>query len=429
MNSTAAQDNHQGELALSNRLNQHCLCTTLDRKLLAEAVGRAADDPAFNMDQLESRSNLLSNVLVFLSSDDIADMHGIVEAIEATAKLPDYLNAVLAWAPESAQRDFGPLGAFMGYDFHLDDSGPRLIEVNTNAGGAFINALLAKSQKACCSEIERGLIEMQAEEFDGHARDVFILEWRLQRGAGRPRRMAIIDDRPEEQYLFPEFILARQLLRKNGIDAVIGNASALEYKAGKLLLDGQEIDLVYNRLVDFSLADPSHAALAAAYRDGAVVVTPNPHNHAIHAAKRNLTLLSDPDWLKAAGLPEEMRLRLAGIPKTTLVTPENAMAMWADRKTLFFKPLSGYGGKAVYRGDKVTKGVWAGIAEGGYVAQAFAAPSQRMIKLDGAPVQRKMDIRLYTYAGQVLLTAARLYQGQTTNFRTPGGGFAPVFII
>jgi hypothetical protein len=31
--------------------------------------------------------------------------------------------------------------------------------------------------------------------------------------------------------------------------------------------------------------------------------------------------------------------------------------------------------------------------------------------------------------GQVLLTAARLYQGQTTNFRTPGGGFAPVFAI
>jgi len=27
----------------------------------------------------------------------------------------------------------------------------------------------------------------------------------------------------------------------------------------------------------------------------------------------------------------------------------------------------------------------------------------------------------------VLLYAARMYQGQTTNFRTPGGGFAPVF--
>jgi hypothetical protein len=52
-----------------------------------------------------------------------------------------------------------------------------------------------------------------------------------------------------------------------------------------------------------------------------------------------------------------------------------------------------------------------------------------MIKLDGRPERRKTDVWLYTYGGRVLLTAARLYQGQTTNFRTPGGGFAPVVAI
>ena len=361
--------------AISDQLNQRCLCTTLDRKLLAENVRRAVDDPAFSVEQLESRPNLLSNVLVFLASDDLAHMRGIVEAIEATAQLPAYRKAVLAWAPQSAQRDYGPLGAFMGYDFHLDDSGPKLIEVNTNAGGAFINALLAKAQKACCSEIERGLIAMRSEDFDSRALNVFTEEWRLQRGTGRPRRVAIIDDQPEEQYLYPEFILARQLLRAHGIDAVIGDASALTYEAGKLRLDGEEIDLVYNRLVDFSFSDTHHAALAAAYKEGAVVVTPNPHTHAIYAAKRNLTLLSDQTWLKAAGLSDALRTRLAGIPKTTVVTPENLDALWADRKNLFFKPLSGHGGKAVYRGDKVTKGVWADIAAGGYVAQALATPA------------------------------------------------------
>ena len=41
----------------------------------------------------------------------------------------------------------------------------------------------------------------------------------------------------------------------------------------------------------------------------------------------------------------------------------------------------------------------------------------------------KVDVRLYTYAGEVLLAAARLYQGQTTNMRTPGGGFAPVLEV
>lgn len=414
---------------LSDRLNQRCLCVTLDRKLLADVVDRETSDAAFSVSLIENKPNLFSNVPVFLSSLAIAEMQGIAEAIEATARLPGYQNAVLGCAPESAQRDFGPLGAFMGYDFHLDDSGPRLIEVNTNAGGAFLNELLAKAQKACCTEVERGLIQIREKDFDTHVLEMFESEWRLQRGAGGPRRVAIIDDRPEEQYLYPDFVLARQLLRKHGIGAVIGDAAALEYEAGKLLLDGQEIDLVYNRLVDFSFALPGHAALAAAYRDGAVVVTPNPHNHALYAAKGNLTLLSNPAALTAFGLPQEMLIRLAGIPKTTLVTSGNADALWRDRKNLFFKPLSGYGGKAVYRGEKVTKGVWADIAAGGYVAQVFAAPGQRMIELDGAPTQRKMDVRLYTYAGETLLSAARLYQGQTTNFRTPGGGFAPVFVI
>lgn len=47
----------------------------------------------------------------------------------------------------------------------------------------------------------------------------------------------------------------------------------------------------------------------------------------------------------------------------------------------------------------------------------------------GESIALKTDIRLYTYAGELLLDAARLYQGQTTNMRTPGGGFAPVLQV
>ncbi len=38
-------------------------------------------------------------------------------------------------------------------------------------------------------------------------------------------------------------------------------------------------------------------------------------------------------------------------------------------------------------------------------------------------------MRAFAYAGKVQLFAARLWQGQTTNFRTPGGGFAAVRIV
>ncbi len=52
---------------------------------------------------------------------------------------------------------------------------------------------------------------------------------------------------------------------------------------------------------------------------------------------------------------------------------------------------------------------------------------QRRLRRNGAETALKLDIRNYVYDGEVQLLAARLYQGQTTNFRTPGGGFAPVF--
>ena len=187
--------------------------------------------------------------------------------------------------------------------------------------------------------------------------------------------------------------------------------------------------MVYNRLVDFSLEDDEHAALRTAYEGGAVVVTPNPRNHAILADKRNLTLLSDSAKLAHWGLDAEHAAALAGVPQTLRVKEADAQTLWNERKGFFFKPACGHGGKAVYRGDKLTRGTWSEIRAADYIAQRIAPPSERTIKLDGERVQRKVDVRLYTYDGEILIAAARLYQGQTTNFRTPGGGFAPVFFI
>jgi hypothetical protein len=414
--------------SVSDRLNQTCLCVTLDREALYEALEREAGDAAFRETFVRPRPHLFSNVPVFLSAGAVTEMQEIVKAIEATSRLAAYRAAALSWAPEIAQQDHGPVGALMGYDFHLGADGPRLIEVNTNAGGAFLNALLARAQRACCAQMEPPL-SPAAITFEDDAFRMFQDEWRHQRGTGGPHRVAIVDDNPEEQYLYPEFVLARQVLAERGVDAVIADAGHLRYEGGRLSIDGRDIDLVYNRVTDFALNRPEHTALREAYRDGAVVVTPNPHNHALLADKRNLSLLSDPATLEAWGVAPGARAHLTGVPRTILVTPGTADALWQSRKHWFFKPTGGHGGKAVYRGDKVTKGVWAEIARGGYVAQAFVPPSERMIRVDETPQGRKMDVRLYTYDARVLLTTARLYQGQTTNFRTPGGGFAPVFVI
>lgn len=113
---------------------------------LGLALDKEAGTPDFFKNLAAERPHLFSNVPVFLARSSLAEMREIVEAIETTARLPSYRDAVLSWAPDISREDHGPAGVLMGYDSHLDDDGPKLIEVNTNAGGAFLNAVLAKAQ-------------------------------------------------------------------------------------------------------------------------------------------------------------------------------------------------------------------------------------------------------------------------------------------
>ena len=413
----------------ADQLNSSCFCLTLDRNALCAALEREADDPDFCRRFVSPRSHLFSNVSMFIPKADLAAMQDVVSAIHSVSELQAYRERVMSWAPEIARFNPGPAGAFMGFDFHLTEDGPRLIEVNTNAGGAFLNNLLARAQTACCAPIDLHASGLPLRDFPAEVVAMFEAEWRLQ-GMGRPlRRIVIVDDEPAGQYLYPEFVLARQLLVWAGYDASIASPDAFSFTGAALLLDGQVVDLVYNRLVDFSLEQPKHEALRQAYVSCAAAVTPNPHNHALYADKRNLVVLSNPEELRGMGVDEGVVRILQAVPRTVVLTRENATQLWAQRKAMFFKPMRGYGSKAVYRGDKITRGVFDEIANGEYVAQAFAPPSERMMRVEGKTASRKVDVRIYAYAGKALLAAARLYQGQTTNFRTPGGGFAPVFAV
>ena len=415
--------------SVAEALNKECFCITLDRPALHDALLRDSGN-TITQELIDARPNLFSNAPMFLSAELLAQMHSTVRAIESVARLPMYREYIAAQSPAIAQHESGPLGVFMGYDFHLSANGPRLIEINTNAGGAFLNAALANAQRACCIEMETCMdLNDDNDKFDWAFWNMFLNEWHLQGRAGSPTRVAIVDEQPEEQYLYPEFQLARDFFERHAVEAVIVDAAALEYDGTRLLASGKPVDMVYNRLVDFVLDNPAHAALRQAYLDDAVVLTPHPGVHALFADKRNLIVLSDRDLLASWGVDESSLLALGNVLRTEVVTPEKAEQLWARRKQLFFKPAAGYGGKAVYRGDKLTRGTWEEIVKGGYVAQEFAPPSERMIEIDGNKEARNADIRLYTYDGNILLTAARLYQGQTTNFRTPGGGFAPIFSV
>ena len=416
---------------IAEQLNRECQCVTLDREALRQALQRGPAGADLYAMIAEGRPHLFAESAVFLGEQSIRRMAEVIAAVERVVALPAWSERVLAWAPASARHEPKAAGVFLGYDFHYEETGPQLIEINTNAGGGLLNAALAEAQQVCCAEMEAALAGRQGPAtLEQTFHEMFLAEWRAERGGAPLRTIAIVDEHPREQYLYPEFVLFRKLFERHDLAALIADPAELRFEAGALWSGDRRIDLVYNRLTDFGLELPANAALLEAWLSAAVVLTPHPRAHALYADKRNLALLSDEAALRELGADAETRATLlAGIPRTELVRRADAESLWQRRRQLFFKPAAGYGSKAAYRGDKVTKRVFEELLDGGYVAQALVPPSERHVGVGEATVGLKLDLRNYVYRGEVQLVIARLYQGQTTNFRTPGGGFAPVLTV
>ena len=423
---------NQLDLQRAEKLNQDCHCLSLNRQLLRQALLAQTNGEVLFRMICQDRPHFISDVAVFVAEASLQKQCAIIAAIERVIAMPAYQQRVLAYAPQSAQFQPKARGVFLGYDFHLEQNGPRLIEINSNAGGALINLLLSKAHNACDSSAWEQAVPNDAVAMEQAFIDMFRAEWRLEGHSQPLHSIAIVDEEPLQQYMLPEFMLFQNLFAKHQINAVICDPSELIYRDGKLWHGETVIDLVYNRLTDFALEQPQQKTLLNAYLAGAVTVTPHPQNHALYADKRNLILLTDPDALQDMGVDTTTQtILLAGIAKTILVHPDDSESLWQQRKQLFFKPAKGYGSKAAYRGDKMTRRVFGEILQADYVAQTLVQPSERQLHMAEVdqPVELKLDLRNYVYNGQIQSTCARLYQGQTTNFRTPGGGFAQVVVV
>lgn len=356
-----------------------------------------------------------------VSREDLAAMDQVIAAVQGLVMSPIYRERVLSGAPDLARAPMQPdFGLFSGFDFHLTPEGPRLIEINTNAGGAFYGALMDDAR------YRRGVPGAHPLSYWS---DLFVRqvrhEWSLT-GKGELATVAIIDDNPDQQFLRLEFHLAARELRAAGISAFVADPRELSFREGSLMRGTTRIDLVYNRLTSFSLERAEDAPLRQALASGAAWITPGPRAHALLANKSNLSLMGDEAFLASAGLDSEARgALLRTVPLTVLMTPENRTALWEQRCDLYFKPLSGFGSRGVYAGSKLTRKTWDAMAaeRAGYVAQKEVPPSR--VAVPGHPDMR-CDVRTYAYQGRAFMRLARLYRGQTTNFRTPGGGFASV---
>ena len=376
------------------------------------------------------------STVIGLGASHFAAIQRTVRLLFGLARRPSYQHALAGQASEVTRHEPGNFGVFMGYDFHVTPDGPQLIEVNTNAGGALLNGLhtasLCDPEKLACvcsdllsvDDLERDLVDTFRAEFAAAARAPGNAD-------GELTRIAIVDDAPAQQFLAPEFALFRELFARAGIEARIADTRELAPRAGGgLALGGWPVQLVYLRDTDFALASERTRALRAAYLANEVVVTPSPREHFLLADKRRLTWFSSPERLAAFGIGGDDARFLAGvIPETQLLAELDTERAWSERASWVFKPAAAFGSRAVYRGDKISRKKFAEIAaEPGYVAQRHAPPGLVRVETSDGPREMKFDVRAYAYRERVLLLGARVYEGQVTNLRSPGGGFSAICV-
>lgn len=372
---------------------------------------------------MEIYREAVSSQVALLPQQALRQMIRLVRTLYRVSRLPGYRETVFPLVPEIARRDPGHDSVMMGYDFHLTPAGPRLIEVNTNAGG-FLLALLAQFGEA--AQHPESLPVRARQRLIGP----FVEELRSWSGGAckRPSSVAIIDENPTEQFLFGEMEFCRQLLADAwGIPVVVADPAELEAGAQGVFREGQPVELVYNRHCDFYLENDVMAGIREAALAGTVCLSPHPFSYGLLADKRRMVLWSDPAALATMGVAEaDCQLLLELVPTSRLLVDQDREVLWNERNDWVFKPVDRFGSRGVLLGRKISRKRFDGLDSVDTLVQRLEPPS---VTGGGELPEMKTDFRLYVYRNRVLGVAARLYQGQVTNMRTPGGGFAPVRLV
>ncbi len=347
----------------------------------------------------------------------------LVRALYRMSRIPEYRAYINRQAPEITRFNPGHDAVMMGYDFHVTSEGPRLIEVNTNAGGALLGYLAhhpsaAEGISNFPERLKSKFLHPFAEEMSRFSAGV----------SSRPLRMAIIDENPEKQYLFQEMNFFSDLFQEWGSETVIADPGGLQAGAEGVFTQGERIDLIYNRHCDFYLESDAMKGIREAYEARKVCLTPNPFAYGLLADKRRMILWTDPARMDEIGVDRRtIDLIQEMVPRSRLLKDMDPDESWRDRKKWVFKPVSLFGSRGVLMGKSISRNRFETLPPEETLVQGHVPPSIQPSR--GEQLEMKTDFRLFVYRDRILGVTARLYRGQVTNMQTEGGGFAPVRLI
>lgn len=353
-------------------------------------------DPSW-LDQYISEQ-LLSPFQISMSENQIQTIRN---------EIADYWK-LRTWGEKNLNEDFSRYNlrkpdnysVCMSYDFHINTNGqPELIEINTNAAflalGLELYSFLNLPNPASTFN-EKALVDMFANE--------------LRLSGASNSSVAIVDEYPDKQNLYLEFLIYKTILNKNDIKTDIFNIADVE--------KFKEFSLVYNRYTDFYLQEEKSAVIKKLYNENILNLSPNPYEYFLLADKQRFL-----DWNSQTEVAKP-----ASLLKTYDMGTEDKDKIWSERKNLFFKPKTSFGGKQAYKGASISRKIFENVSNANFIAQQLSVPSQIQVEIDNIKQEFKYDLRCFVYKDELQLIVARLYQGQITNLKSVGGGFACITV-
>ncbi|NUM59274.1 MAG: hypothetical protein HUU56_11620 [Bdellovibrionaceae bacterium] len=363
-----------------------------------------------NIDQLIDE-NLLCPFTLTLPQQVMVDIESFIKNFFSLRETPSYSSFLLSKYKKNDLVDPGNKSLFMSYDFHLDEQlQPQLIEVNTNAAFLALGYHLYETL-----QVPKGT-NFQLSDL----KNDFLQELELQKNKAPTQtpKVLIIDENPEQQRLFIEFLVYQELLKSFG-----WSCSIADYKN----IESYDFNFIYNRWTDFYFSQPNSAHLKELYSSKKVCFSPNPYEYFLQADKQRLIDIHSTELWEKVSFPLDKKLFLQKhIPFSQIIDSNNKSNLWEQRKKLFFKPLNSFGSKQTYKGASISRKTFEEFNMNEFLAQEYISAPEIDHETPEGKDKFKYDLRCYAYKDQLQLVVARVYKGQVTNLKTKYGGFAAI---
>lgn len=353
--------------------------------------------------------NLISPFTIRLPESVLEQAQKSIEVLFRLRENKNYQAFYKTGLEELGLKDPGNKSITMSYDFHVTSENKlKLIEVNTNASFLALGYEMYKSRQQPLP-----VRDFSLEEIRKDIETEIMLCGKITKS---PLSVAIIDEEPEKQRLYIEFLVYQELFKQWGWDSKI-----LDYRK----LETTTTDFIYNRYNDFFLNSPTSAELKSSFLNRKSCFSPNPYEYFLLADKQRMIDWSQPENLiKWNVSTDDQDIIRSVVPFSLSLETYNKEEIWAKRKSIFIKPKRAFGSKQSYKGASISRKIFDELAGQEFIAQEFVAPSEQVFKTPEGEQCFKFDLRCHAYQGRLQLITARLYQGQVTNLRTPFGGFA-----